>query len=452
MEESRQHKRGSQAIRLIVRGVVGVAVLFVAFGVFGFLERTRRVPERAPAAEGPIIVPVITTRVVDTPRVWEGFGTARALRASNVSSEVAALVVGRPAHIEAGVSVAQGELIVELDPESFVDQLEAVRGRIMGLEAQLAGLDAERESVEAKLALAEERTSLMESEVRRLEAAMSSAGVSEVELERQRRELAHVRTEEQSLREVLSIWPSRRASIAAQLTSERAAQRQAERDLEHARVVAPFAGTLQDVQVQVGERVSPGQVVARLIDLTRMETPIKIASSASGHIAVGDHVSLQRASGGDGDPASGWSGRVARMAPEADEATRTMTAFVELEQDPGQPGALRPGQFVMGRVTASGRDARIVVPRRAVERDRVLVVTVDGRVESRDVEVERYVEALFAPIDPLERQWAVLRKGLQAGEQVIVTNVHMLPPGTSVRSVDRALAHDGSSPAGSVTP
>ena len=85
-------------------------------------------------------------------------------------------------------------------------------------------------------------------------------------------------------------------------------------------------------------------------------------------------------------------------------------------------------------------------------RDRVLVVTVDGRVESRDVEVERYVEALFAPIDPLERQWAVLRKGLQAGEQVIVTNVHMLPPGTSVRSVDRALAHDGSSPAGSVTP
>ncbi|MCA9294455.1 MAG: efflux RND transporter periplasmic adaptor subunit [Phycisphaerales bacterium] len=443
--------RGSRAIRLIVRGAVGVVVLVVAMGVLDFMKRTRQAPQRAPAEAVAILTPVITTRVVDVPRVWEGYGTARALKVSNIAAEVAAQVVGRPERIEAGAEVADGELIVELDPVGFVDQLEAVRGRVSGLEAQLSGLDAERESAEAKLALAEERTALMESEVRRLEEAMSSAGVSAVELERQRRELARVRTEEQALREVLSVWPSRRANVAAQLTSERAALRLAERDLEHARVVAPFAGTLQEVRVQVGERVSPGEVVARLVDLSRIEVPVKVAASASGQIAAGDRAELQRVSGRGGAVAEIWTGRVARIAPEADEATRTITVFVEVEQ--GRAGTLLPGQFVMASVRAAGRDARVVVPRRAVERDRVLVVSADGKVEARPVQVERYIEAQFAPIDPMEHQWAVLGDGLEAGVQVLVTNVHMLPPGASVRAVDRALARDGkATPAGSVTP
>ena len=440
VDDSSKVSKGSPAIRLIVRSAVGLMLILVAVGIFGVLRMTKAEPERAEEAGAAILVPVITTRLVDAPRIWEGYGTARALRASNVASEVGALVIDRPARIEAGHEVVEGEMLVELDATAYVEQLEAVRGRLAALEAQLEGLDAEREAAEAKLDLAIERTSLMESEVRRLEAALSSGGVTEVELERQRRELARVRSEEETLREVLTVWPSRQANVAAQLTSERAALRLAERDVEHTRINAPFDGTLQDVRVNRGERVAPGQVVARLVDLRRIEVPIRIGASASGQIRTGDDATLTRV----GATNNGlWRGRVARIAPEADTSTRTITIFAEVEQDGAHQDALLPGQFVVAQVTASGSDERVVVPRRAVQQDRVLVVTSSGEVEVRSVRVERYIENSFMAIDAIETQWAVIGSGLEAGAQVIVTNSHTVPPGTVVRPVDRALARDG---------
>ncbi len=448
MDNEIQDRTGSRFLRIIVRSAIGVMMLGAALGVFAFLEHSRQTPERASSDAPPIVVPVITTRLVDVPMIWEGYGTARALRSSNVASEVAAMVAHRPERIEAGSRVVKGELLVELEAEAFVDRLEVVRGRIAALEAQLDGLVAERESIETKLSFAEERTALTLAELHRVEAAMTSAGVTAVELERQQRELARVRSEEQSLREVLAVWPSRRDRVEAQLTTERAEQRLAEREIENTRVVAPFDGTLQEVRVNIGERVSQGQVVARLVDLSRIEVPIKIAASAAWQIAPDDSVQLIQAS----QAGAMWDGRVVRIAPEADASTRTITVFVEMNQDAQRAGALLPGQFIMARVTGRGSEPRVVVPRRAVGRDRVLVVVDDGKVEVQAVTIERYIEATFAPIDPVETQWAVVRSGLEPGMKVIVVNAHTVPLGVVVRSVDRAMTDGGAGVTGSAAP
>jgi multidrug efflux pump subunit AcrA (membrane-fusion protein) len=87
-------------------------------------------------------------------------------------------------------------------------------------------------------------------------------------------------------------------------------------------------------------------------------------------------------------------------------------------------------------VYGSDIEPRVLVPRSAVQRDRVMVVNGDGRAEPRIVNVSYYFEGAFPDLHPIEREWAVISAGLGPGERVIISNLDDLDPGTPVRPMD----------------
>lgn len=429
-------------VATIVRSAVGIVALGLGLAVFAALAADRPEAEKAPIDEVVRSVRVATAGQHDIARTWEGFGTARALRASDVAAEVAGVVRERPERIEAGVRVEEGELLVALDPGEFQDRVESVRRRIAALEAQLQGLDVEAESVQEQVALAEEAVRLTEDELRRLRESLEQRSAAPVEVDRLERELTITRRDLQRLREAQALIPSRRANLNAQLAAERANLRLAERDLRRTRIVAPFAGRLQSIEADVGERVAPGEVVARLVDLSRVEVPLQLPASAAGSIAVGDEARLRRAGAPGDTDAKEWSGRLVRLAPEADAQTRTVSVFVLVEQSAAAlgPDVLLPGEFLMGEVTADRAQPRVVIPRRAIEEDRVMIVDAENRVRVRTVDVLETIEASFPRIDPEENQWAVLSvapdSGVAPGERVVISGVGSLSAGVLVEPVD----------------
>ncbi|MFM9995716.1 MAG: efflux RND transporter periplasmic adaptor subunit [Phycisphaerales bacterium] len=425
----------------ILKGGLGFVVLAGGVGVFAFLVGTKPDPAQAPRHDHVVTVRAVEVRPMPVPRVWEGYGTARAMRSADVAAQVAARVVERPVGIEAGVTLAAGDVIVRLDPVDFEQRVAASQALIVSWEAQLAGLDVDERRLGGQLEIMHEEIRLEEREVERVASAVELRGANDIEVERRRKELARRQRERAALQQLAELIPPRRAQVGAQIANERANLRLAQENLERATVRAPIGGVLQEVFAQPGEMMSVGALVARIVDLSRVEVPLRLPVSAADLLRAGDAVDLGPDSPGSGGTGARWRGRVVRIAPEADAQSRTITVYVEVAQQPGVAGSVRhglllPGQFVAGTVTTAADQPRIAVPRIAVNGDRVMIAQ-DGEGGSRakavTVSVLFHARGAISDIDPTETEWAVLASGLSGGERVITTNLDELRDGTSVR-------------------
>lgn len=423
---------------MIVRAALPLALLGAGVAGFAWLRATRPSAPQVPEQEAVRQVEVISATRLPVARPWRGHGTVRAIRESNVAALVGGPVVERPRRIEAGAPVRRGELLVRIDASDFEARVAALEAAAGSLEAQLTSLDVEEESVGELLALAERATELTERELERARQAAASGAAVELEVERLQRQLTITRREERNLRERSELLEPRRLSLRGQLESTRAELRQARLDLDRTTVAAPFDGVLQRVEVREGERVSPGQVVARIVSLERVEAPLRLPASAAGDVRLGDVAEIEP----DGPDGRRWRGTIARMSPEVDAESRTVTVFVEIEQDASGDGAslLRPGRYVSATVRSARAEERFVAPRRAIDGERLLVVNSEGRAEARAVEVLYYLDGSFPALDPDETQWAVVEGALEAGDRVIVSNLDELRPGARIDAVDAASA------------
>ncbi|MEO1583210.1 MAG: efflux RND transporter periplasmic adaptor subunit [Planctomycetota bacterium] len=419
----------------------GTAAVLIAIGlaVFQLLRSQKIDPEPIVPGENAAVVRAILAPEREVSRELEGFGTARAMDAAVVSAQVGARVTERPASVEPGNAVEAGDLLVRLEQDDFASRVESGRQRIAGVRAQLAAIEAEAVRVGSQVALAEEEVEIDRRDLERIRNAAAGGSGTQADIDLR---LGVVRRSErslESLRQALDLIAPRREQLEAELANLRASLAIDEQNLSRTEVVAPIAGTLQTVDVEAGEYVRLGDRVARVVSIDRVEVPLQIAVSTASLVSIGDEAVLT----GDGDGAGRWTGRVARVAPESDPATRTLTVFVEVEQA-GSASPLLPGQFVMGRVRTSGTLTRVLVPRRAVIGDRVLIARQDASDADRivampnDVRVAYFIESDGSlGLDGVgagegERQWAVLASGLEAGETVIISNLDELTGGVPV--------------------
>lgn len=418
---------------IIVRGVIGVAALGAGVGIFLFLQATRPQPGLAPIAQRALVVRAVPAVVRPVARAWVGYGSARAMSDISIAAEISGRVVERPLNVNIGAWVDRGDLIVRLDAAEYGDRLAAAEESIRALEAQVERVDVEGESLAESVALAESGVELSVRELTRARDAFERGAATENEIDRLERELTARRRELTDLRQRLDSIPSRRQELFAQIGRARADAAAARRDVDRARVVAPVAGVIQELDANVGDRVSLGQRVARVVDLSSVEAPIRMPVSAVGEISVGDEMVLEA----DGPSGREWRGVVARIAPVAEEASRSITVLVEIEQDGRAvtPGTLVPGQFLIGSSRAARTEPRLIVPRFAVVNDRVFVVGDGGIARSRPVRVLHHIDGVFADIDPAIREWAVLDNGIEPGEQVIISNFEEISDGSPVQTI-----------------
>ncbi|MEO1534655.1 MAG: efflux RND transporter periplasmic adaptor subunit [Planctomycetota bacterium] len=412
-----------------LRILVVIVLIVGAVGVFALLKSTKIDPEPIEQTLQPVRVQAIAAPELVLPRVIEGFGTARAMDASVVSAQVTARVVERPVLIEAGNAVDEGQLIVELESADFESRVQSGRQRIAAVRAQLAALEAEEVQLENQVRLAAEEIEIDRRDLARIEKAVEGGSGTQADVDVR---LAAVRRSERSLealKQALVQFGPRAQQLEAELGNIEATLRIDEQDLARTRITSPIAGRLQSVEVEAGEFVRAGDRVARVVNLDRVEVPLRVPVTSASFIAIGDAAQLR----GDGPDAGVWTGRVARIAPESDSSTRTLTVFVEVEQA-GSDRPLLPGQFVMGRVETTETEPSVLVPRRAVTGDRVMLAMSNSpsRAEPAEVRVSRYIELELPDVAPGETQWAVLAGGIEQGAFVITSNLDELIGGMPV--------------------
>lgn len=440
-QPSQPRRKGSRIVRVALRGIVAIALLLAAGGFMSFMINSKPTPPKSEGNTASKIVRVMSATPIDTRRRFEGFGTARAKRAADITAEIDARVVERPANIDPGVRVkgptnqAQGTLLAKLDQRDFTDSEDAIRRRIDALQAQIDGITVEQESLQARLSLAQEAVRLAELDIERLRDAIGSGVENPTELDRQLQQLTVTKRDAARISESLLLLPTREAALQSQLAEQRATLRTATLNIERTQITAPFDGMLQTVQFELGERVSRGQVVARLVDLSVIEIPIRLPASAALDLKPGVPVTLidERADG-----SRGWTGTIARLAPEIDASTRTLLAFVEVAQEPIMgPASLLPGTFVHAVVDGSSTESRLVIPRASIADDRVWIVNDQGALEFRAARPLFPIDGSYPDLDPLETDWIAIDPTYRGSQDIPVLKQRdrvVLNPSQDLRS------------------
>ena len=411
--------RPSQLVSILTRSLVGLLALAAAVGLYVLLVATKPEVEAADPDRFTMRLAVYPLRQVEVERQWLGYGTAQAKLAAEVPARVTAVVTERPAGIEPGNPVDEGQVLVRLDASDFEQQLESARQNLAELRTQLKDLTLEEDRLEQQLEIDQRDLDIARREFERIERVFERGAANRQDVDARESQLLAAKRAVVLSKDALSRVPVRREALEARVAAQEAAIATARLALERTTVTSPIAGELQRIDVEVGESVAPGQAVARVVDPSVIEVPVKLPASAAGRVAVGDPIVLREVA----DESRSWSSEVVRVAPEQDPAQRTLTVYAEVTQDPDrQVGRLAPGAFLEGVVSTAEPEPRWAVPRRSVRRGRVYLVR-DQTVQSLEVETLFEVEQRV-PASGLEDDlWVVLANddgALSRGARVVL--------------------------------
>jgi HlyD family secretion protein len=297
---------------------------------------------------------------------------------ATTDGRVERIVLHPGAHVEADTvilelsnpQVEQEAVNARLQLQSAQAQLENLRvqyeNEILTQESQAAALDADfqqaKMDAEANEALAKEK--LVSELLRRQSHLRAETLGKRVEIEQKR-------------------LASARESIDARLRVQHATvdQMRALADLQTSRLTslqvrAGFAGVLQQVPVEVGQRVLPGANLARVADPGRLKAELRIPETSAKDIEVGQPAEIDTRNGI-------IAGRVSRKDPAAANGT----VAVDVSLTDALPRGAVPDQSVDGTIQLERMVNVLYVGRPSIGQDQSTVglfrMTNDGRDAER---------------------------------------------------------------------
>jgi multidrug resistance efflux pump len=352
----------------------------------------------------------------DVAERFVGYGTAQPDRVANLAAEVAATVVELVGDIEAGSAVRREQLLIRLDDREYRYALARAEALAASDQAAIDELDTEAQSLAGLIRTAEQELRVASEEKARVSGLFETGHAAKKEYDFANLAYQQARRVLQGFQMEASKLGPRRARAVASKRSRLAEAELAVLNVERCDIRAPFAGTIESLLIEVGDRAAPGVVLVRLLDPAHVEIPIQLPAGVYDRLEVGARCRVMSES----MPGSGWDGQVARIAPSVDSQSRTFAVYVDVD-NAVQEHSLVPGTFVRAEVHGPTHLGRLLVPRGAIVAGHVLVAR-QGIAFERAVTVERLIE-----------DRALVAGGLRPYDRVILSHLDRLSDGSPVR-------------------
>lgn len=375
-------------------------LLVLAAGVFVFSLLVSTKPETKPVENRERVWSVAARTVsygVVEPRI-EVFGELRAKRQLRLRALVSGEVVATAENFEDGARVAKGDVLLSIDRFTY-------ENRLAEAQAQLKG---------AKALLTERKASvrLAYQDYKRAKKLFDKGTVSKKTLDD--RKTDHTikkarRDQQQSVVDGLAVQVKRAA-----------------RDLKNTEVVAPFAGYLTAIGAREGKVLNPNDQIAMLFDADNFEVAFNLSDDEYGRFLsrnaeiVGRPITIAWDVGGERITLQAI---IKRVGAQISQATRGVDVYAEL-QGPVSSN-LRGGAFVKVDLVAQPVPDVMALPKDAIYGDNTVYRIADGRLQP--VVLSDYID---------DGAQVLLRSGLEAGEQVLLTRFNEAAPGVAVKVLE----------------
>jgi membrane fusion protein (multidrug efflux system) len=237
--------------------------------------------------------------------------------------------------------------------------------------------------------------------------------------------------------------------LNAELLKAEASVTQLKAELNKKRILAPFSGTIGIRQVDVGDYLSPGSAFATLQDLSKLYVDFFLPEQAYPQLAIGQRVRLSVAA----YPGEVFEGEIGAINPKVEDSTRNVQVRAMLANPDSK---LLPGMFANLDVLLPGDKPQVVVPETAITYtlygNSVYVIGEkkddQGQVVKDDQgQTQLVVERRFVETGERRDGQVLIRKGLQAGEQVVTAGQLKLDNGAHVKVIDDQALERQSAPA-----
>jgi len=308
-------------------------------------------------------------------------------------AQVAGEVVELSSSLVAGGDFSKGDVLLKLDPRDY------------------------------EIALARSEAALSRAQAEQRFAAEEAARIRSLHSE----ELASV-AQLQSAERLLAI-------ANAALDDASAAVKRASVDLERTVFTAPFNGRVRAENVDVGQFLSKGAMIATLYDTDRLQVRLPLAdaqlayldpSYAQTGLAGEEPADVVLTANYAGDTQS-WSAKLLRTEGDISTKSRFLHVIVEVNETlNGNDVRLPVGLFVDAVITGRTVDDLVSVPRTALRPDNTVMVIDDGdQLHFRDVTVFKLADS-----DVL------ISEGLASGERISISPLQFVVEGMPVTVID----------------
>ena len=373
-------------IASLIRSVVACAVvLAIGAALKPALPLVEEAATRAPqpAAPVPVVIGIVQQR--DIPLTLTGIGNVAAFNTVTVTSRVDGEL--QSLNFKEGQYVAAGDVIGQLDPRPF--------------EAALHQMTATLHRDQAKLSNAQADLARFSDLARNNFASRQSVDTQRATVEQARADIE---------------------ADQAQIDNARV-------QLEYTTIHSPISGRTGFRLVDVGNIVHAADRTGIVVVTQLQPIAVMFTLPEEDLLAVNQRLAeagkLQVTATDRDDRTLSASGEVATVDSAIDQRTATFkvkAVFANADR------ALWPGQFIKARLLLTTRRNGTVVPAEVVQRGPdgsfAFVVRTDDTIEMRPLTVGQIADGV-----------ALIEKGLEPGERVVVDGQYRLQPGSRVRDV-----------------
>ena len=386
-------------MHVLYKSVLG----FVAFAAAAFVVIHWRFADQPAAPAVTLPVPVVTAQVQqhDQPIVLSGIGTVEALNMASIQSQVTGVL--EEVDFVEGQTVRRGDILAKIDPRLYQAALTQAQGQL----ARDTALHGQARS-----------------DLARYQALGKEDSIALQQVADQKFLVAQ---------------------YAADVVTDQGLINSDQTQLEYTTLRAPFDGVTGILQVQIGNLIQPSNTTG-IVVLTQVQ-PISVVFI----LPNADIASVQEAMARGPVQATVYDqsgskqldvGTVLAINNQAAPTSGTVQLKAIF---PNQQRQLWPGTFVNVELTTSVVKNALTVPTNALQQNNngqfVYVVGADKRVSVRPVVVTQRLHMA-----------ALISKGLQAGETVVVQGQYRLTPGTLVAAAKPSEAPNPSTASAGMLP
>ncbi|HIG31499.1 MAG TPA: efflux RND transporter periplasmic adaptor subunit [Verrucomicrobiales bacterium] len=383
----------------IFRILLPIGVLGTAIGIAAYLMATKPEPKRHPKSSSMTSVQAVRLESQDYQVRLRSYGTVSARTRSTLISEISGKILGISPSFREGGFFEEGDLLIEIEP-----------------------YDYETAVMVAESALAQVQNALEQEEARHQQAIEDWN-----------------RLGDGGQPTALTLRKPQLAQTQAAVSSAESRVGQAKRNLERTRITAPYAGRIMKKQVDVGQFVTPGTVLAVIFAVDYAEIRIPLTNQqldyidlpeeyrGQGEVAAVKPVSV-KLHGKVGIREVVWEGSIIRAEGVFDTRSRHLFVVAQVvdpygKNDSGRP-PLRVGQYVTAEIFGKVLKNVFVIPKSSVYPDEeVLLIDSNSKIQRTKIQPLEGIHA--EDVD-------IVKDGFQEGDVLCITSLPFAANGAQV--------------------
>lgn len=421
---------------------VGVGVLVISS------QKTELIEINTEREKGPLVV-IEQAKLARLDPVVSGFGRAKPVTSWDAISEVSGRVIYQHPDLKNGAFIPKGTLVLKIDPVDYELALIQNQADLQTQKMEVKRVDLNEQQYKRSLQIETSRLALTKKELARIETLQKKGVSSRSSLEDQRNTVLSQEKVVWDLQMQLDNIPTDRAVSQANVKVAEASLANAQRDLERTEFKLPFNARIGDVNTELQQVVNQQELLLSAHDMRVMEVTanmpvaqfLGLIRAITQHTTNTKKIAFNNVSDFNfsseitarmGNRRTQWQAKVTNISDGIDPSSNTIGVTVEVVNDmqkfdPIDSPLMVKDMYVQVDVSAPAKE-QIIVPLQAIHGNKIYRVNDNNELVIQTIDVT-YTKGNFA----------VIGKGVSAGDRVVVTDLIAPVVGMPIRTVEQGI-------------